>query len=89
VTRLSLVYLLSACARPAFAPLGVNVVSDHSDDSPTAQLAIALGPLRAQGDTVEIVVDSGSLAVPGETAEGVVPQGLLRRCFLTPPRRSA
>ncbi len=62
---------LAACAKPSLAPSGINIASDRSDYSPTAQLAVALGPLNAFGDTVEIVVDSGSLSVPGESAGGV------------------
>ena len=57
---------MAACTKPALAPAGINVTSEHSDYSPSAQLAVALGPLTAHADTVEIVVDSGSLAVPGE-----------------------
>ena len=66
VRWLGLSCTIVACAKPTFAPSGVNVTSDRSDYSPTAQLAVAVGPLNAHGDTVEIVVDSGSLAVPGE-----------------------
>lgn len=61
---------VTACTRPTFAPLGINISSDRSDYAPTARLAVALGPLSASGDTFDIVIDSGSLAVPGEAAGG-------------------
>ena len=73
-TRLALLGFacaLAACTKPALAPSGINIASDRSDYSPTAQLAVALGPLNAFGDSVEVVVDSGSLLVPGEATGGV------------------
>jgi hypothetical protein len=67
---LGLLYGCTACARPSFAPPGINISSERSDYAPTARLAVALAPLHMNGDTVEIVIDSGSVAVPGDVSGG-------------------
>ena len=67
---LGLLSASTACRQPALAPAGINVVSDRSDYSPTAQLAVALEPLTSRGDTIEVVVDSGSLSVLGDRIGG-------------------
>ena len=70
VCAIDLLFSVTACTRPAFAPSGINVSSDRSDYAPTARLAVALGSLNISDEIIDIVIDSGSLAVPGDAAGG-------------------